>query len=132
MLYEELAHFGLVVLIWLVQLVIYPSFRWADPSRFTVWHRSYTRRLSVVVVPLMLWQALGAVLTAAGQPNPVNIALILLIAAMWAVTFAGAVPIHGRLARRFSRGDIESLVRVNWIRTLGWSAVWVLWWTGSA
>jgi len=130
-LHEEFAHFGLVVLIWLVQLVIYPSFRWADSSRFTDWHRSYTRRLSVIVVPLMLWQAGGALLTAACRTRPVDIALVILIAAMWLVTFVAAVPIHRRLSQRHDRADVESLVRVNWLRTVGWSAVWLLWWAGS-
>lgn len=128
MLHEGYAHFGLVVLIWLVQLVIYPSFRWADPDRFTDWHKSYTRRLSVVVTPLMLWQAVGAAATAVRRPTPVSVAVILLIAMIWAVTFIGAVPIHRRLSQRFRRTDVETLIRVNWIRTVGWSALWLLWW----
>jgi hypothetical protein len=131
MLHEEFAHFGLVVLIWLVQLVIYPSFRWSDPAHFTTWHRSYTRRLSVIVVPLMLWQAFGALVTTIHRASPVNFTLLGLILLIWAVTFAAAVPIHVRLAKRFRRTDVESLIRVNWLRTIGWSAVWLLWWSGS-
>ncbi|MEQ9363414.1 MAG: hypothetical protein RIF32_04185, partial [Leptospirales bacterium] len=52
----HLFHFGLVVLIWLVQLVIYPAFMYADAEQFTDWHRVYTERVSLVVVPLMLGQ----------------------------------------------------------------------------
>lgn len=66
----HLFHFGLVVLIWLVQLVIYPSLAHIAVDRFRDWHRRYTERVSLVVVPLMFAQlglvALRLVCEAAG------------------------------------------------------------------
>jgi hypothetical protein len=51
-----LLDFGLVVLIWLVQLVIYPGFKFYSPSNLALWHKIYTGRIGVAVVPMMVWQ----------------------------------------------------------------------------
>ena len=53
---NRLASFGLVVLIWLVQVIIYPAFADIAPQRFTRWHAGYTRALTWIVMPLMLGQ----------------------------------------------------------------------------
>lgn len=52
----RLASFGLVVLIWLVQVIIYPAFAESAPERFVLWHAGYTRALTWIVAPLMLGQ----------------------------------------------------------------------------
>jgi len=48
--------FGMLVLIWLVQLIIYPSFEFTDKDAFLGWHEKYTGLITVVVLPLMLGQ----------------------------------------------------------------------------
>jgi len=48
--------FCLVVLIWLVQLIIYPSFRYMSPEQLAIWHPKYTTLITLVVGPLMLAQ----------------------------------------------------------------------------
>ncbi|MFQ3270452.1 MAG: hypothetical protein ACI9A1_000767, partial [Lentimonas sp.] len=52
----QLIDFGLVVLIWMVQLVVYPSFKYYPASDLLKWHRAYTASMAVVVLPLMLAQ----------------------------------------------------------------------------
>ena len=51
-----LVDFGLFILIWLTQLVIYPSFTYFREQDLTRWHRKYTRAISYIVMPLMLGQ----------------------------------------------------------------------------
>ena len=53
---NRLASFGLVVLIWLVQVIIYPAFAEIEPDRFAPWHAGYTRAVTWIVAPLMLAQ----------------------------------------------------------------------------
>lgn len=48
---------GLAVLGWTVQLVAYPALAFVEASRFRDWHILHSRRISIVVVPLMLAQA---------------------------------------------------------------------------
>jgi hypothetical protein len=53
---RTLLDFGMVVVLWLVQLVIYPSFLTCDPARFVDWHRTYTSRVAWVIIPIMFAQ----------------------------------------------------------------------------
>ena len=47
---------GLLILIWMVQLVIYPSFSYYKQEDLFKWHETYTKRIAVIVIPLMLGQ----------------------------------------------------------------------------
>lgn len=115
---------GLVVLIWLVQLIIYPSFRYTDEKEFISWHHRYTGLIGVIVSPLMLLQAGGEIWVALTQdPRWVRISTIALI---WTSTFTLSVPCHRRL---HSVGKnmviIRRLIVTNWPRTLLWSALFL-------
>lgn len=129
----NLFHFGLVVLIWLVQLVIYPSLRYADPQTFQVWHRRYTDRVSFVVVPLMIGQLGLATLRVGLQwnaPETMQLPAILvltIIVGCWAATFLVSVPIHTELQERgWVPALIDQLIVTNWIRTGLWNAVFLI------
>ena len=47
--YALLVDAGLVVLIWMVQLIIYPSFLHYD-NNLVEWHHKYTSRIALIVV----------------------------------------------------------------------------------
>ena len=47
---------GLLVLIWLVQLIIYPSFRYTEEKEFILWHARYISLIGLVFSPFMLLQ----------------------------------------------------------------------------
>ena len=49
---------ALAMLLWLVQLVIYPAYLSIDKKQFPAWHHRYMRTISFVVIPLILAQAL--------------------------------------------------------------------------
>ena len=48
---HSLVDFGMCVVLWLVQLVIYPSFLRVDSNDFLAWHKAYTSRVSFVILP---------------------------------------------------------------------------------
>ncbi|MFT6745260.1 MAG: hypothetical protein ACJAR8_001821, partial [Bacteroidia bacterium] len=48
--------FGLVVLIWMVQLIVYPSFLFYKDTELITWHTKYTPRITKIVAPLMFAQ----------------------------------------------------------------------------
>jgi len=117
------ADVGLLVLIWLVQLVIYPTLHEIMHDRFIRWHAQYTIRISVVVLPLMLVQLLASVGLLWNDVNAKTIGHLLLVLIAWGVTFILAVPCHRRLATYGKdRIYINRLIYVNWIRTVVWSA----------
>ena len=124
---NRLASFGLVVLIWLVQLIIYPAFADIEPGRFAAWHAGYTRAVTWVVGPLMLAQAGLMAWQAVKRPGPGVFLAAGLIAVAWVATFALAVPAHERLqAAGPDPGVVRGLVRANWLRTVAWTAAFLL------
>lgn len=116
-----------LVLIWLVQLVIYPSFQHYPTPEFKVWHTSYTQRVTYVVMPIMLGQlGLYCYLVVNGSNWDVWLNLAL-IAGAWGITFFRAVPAHGAIGLAESHLPLaERLVRENWFRTVLWTAVWLV------
>ena len=51
-----LVDFGLLVLIWIIQLIIYPSFLFYRAKELITWHKMYTKAIALIVIPLMLGQ----------------------------------------------------------------------------
>ena len=120
--------FGMLILIWLVQLIIYPSFAYSARESFVQWHEKYTGLITLVVLPLMLAQiGLAAWQFYNGDRSWETLTALGLIVFCWLVTFGLSVPAHNQL--QTLGNDIETvrwLVLTNWLRTIGWTAVSVL------
>lgn len=113
----------LVVLIWLVQIIVYPGFQWIAAADFPAYHRWYVARITALVLPLMLAEAATLVLwTYAGASYAVVLPAAALLALVWASTMGLQVPLHHRLAQGKDTSLIRRLVMSNWIRTGAWSA----------
>lgn len=128
------AHFAatwlMVGLIWLVQLVHYPLFAFADATRFPAFARAHQTRIMWIVAPAMTTE-LGCATIVALLPVPgvtpglawTGLALVGLI---WLATAMVHVPQHARLSRGFDARMHRALVRSNWVRTAAWSARGIL------
>jgi hypothetical protein len=115
---------GLAVLSWLVQLVIYPAFAAIARPGFCAWHAGYTRRISVVVVPLMLGQFALHAMALWRAPSWLGGLQALLLAVAWAATFLVAVPCHRRLGGAGCEPPVlRRLLRANAVRTAAWTLV---------
>ena len=118
---------SLLVLIWIVQIVVYPSFRFADEHTFSAWHANYARRISLIAGPLMLLQAGAHVSTVWSESNVTNGIAALLIAAAWAATTFLSVPCHRALQQQGKdQLQIARLINTNWIRTACWTGVFIV------
>ncbi|MGC8882165.1 MAG: hypothetical protein ACP5UT_04975 [Bryobacteraceae bacterium] len=121
-------------LVWFVQLVHYPLMAEAARADFVRYEALHQRRTTWIVAPVMtLEAALTAWLTAhppADVPGWSVLAAAVLLAGIWASTFAVQVPIHARLAAGFDARVHRRLLRSNWFRTVAWSlrAVIAAWW----
>ena len=107
-------------LIWTIQVVHYPSFNFIDPLKFRSFNEFHQRRISYVVMPLMLLElGLVSLLTALSAPGAgVRLCLTLLI---WLSTFFLSVPLHQRLLLGPDPQVIRRLILTNWPRTVLWS-----------
>lgn len=123
----HLADFGVLVVLWLVQLVIYPSFLRIQNHLLVDWHQTYTFRVSFVIMPLMLVQlGLGIFLTWT-NPNSLSIFILGCILVCWALTFFVSVPLHNRIGKGEGAPDVLfKLIKTNWPRTIIWSLIFLL------
>ena len=116
--------FGLVVLIWLVQLIIYPGFAYYSPDELAVWHPKYTSLISLVVGPLMLAQVLATGGSLLGNFSWLTVLVAVLVGVVWWSTAFQAIPLHNRIdAGADLPQTITRLVRVNWLRTVIWTVI---------
>ena len=121
-----LADFGLVVLIWLVQLVIYPGFLYFRAENLATWHKKYTSLISYIVGPLMLVQLMLAIYLLITLPTFFNAAGLLMILAIWATTFLHFVPMHEAVADgELNENLLNDLAHKNWLRTILWTFVFL-------
>ena len=113
---------GLVLLIWLVQIIIYPTFARIPADRFRQYHRWYVKRIGLIVAPMMIVEVLVLILWLFSDrfrlPEIVSACLVLVV---WLSTFAIQVPLHNRLALEKNEVVIQRLINSNWIRTISWS-----------
>lgn len=125
---HSLIDFGIVVVLWLVQIIIYPSFLRIDSRQLVDWHRSYTFRVSFVIMPLMLGQLGLAILGAIGEGAVlIDFVVLALVLICWSLTFFVSVPIHRAIdAVNLSQKTLQALVRTNWPRTILWTAIFFL------
>ena len=118
--------FGLVVLIWVVQLIIYPRFQKYSTEELLSWHGPYSRRISIIVIPLMLAQLLQYTIYVLEETNIYSVSAAILILAVWLLTFLYFVPAHQRISRGETGRVVKQLTTVNWWRTIIWSLVFLL------
>ena len=122
-----LIDFGLLVLIWMVQLVIYPSFQFYKKENLISWHKIYTKRLAFVVIPLMLGQLIIAGFQLFDKASLYTVASIFVIIALWISTFIQFVPRHNRISQgNFKENTLVELVKLNWIRTVLWTILFLV------
>lgn len=127
-LFRLLFDFGLVVLIWMVQLIVYPSFQFYTAEDLLSWHQKYTIAISFVVIPLMFGQLITATLQIIGERNLFTIGSLILIALVWLSTFIQFVPMHGSISSGNTSPELlKELVSKNWIRTILWTVIFL--WT---
>jgi len=119
-------NFGVLILIWLVQLIIYPSMRYWDKESFSQSHPWYTKSITPFIILLMVPQALLAGRELITVPSTLLLLQILAITSAWLTTFFISVPLHKKLSRGFDKVKIERLIRTNWYRTGAWSFVCLL------
>lgn len=122
-----LVNFGLVVLIWIVQLIVYPSFLFYKRENLVLWHNTYTQRIAIVVVPLMLLQLIKSITNCLFGFTTINLLILLIAVFLWVFTFTSFAPIHFKISENnFETEQLNQLVTRNWIRTILWTILFIL------
>ena len=120
----QLIDFGLLVFIWTIQLVVYPSFKYFPPSSLSKWHAIYTGSVSIIVIPLMVSQVALHGWRVSDGFSPDRLLTFLLVVSTWVVTFFIFLPLHNRISlNQELTQNLANLVSYNWIRTVLWSLI---------
>ncbi len=120
---------GLLVLIWMVQRIVYPSFLEIHEDRLQAWHARYMPAIGSIVGPLMLLQVVLILLQVVLVGRLVDLISGCLVLAIWISTAVFSVPCHRKI--ELGRGDravLERLVTTNWPRTILWTIVFLVGW----
>lgn len=118
---------GLVVLIWMVQLIVYPSFLYYQKKNLLHWHQKYTNRIAIIVVPLMLIQLILAAFFIYLEINFKNALNLLIVVFLWVYTFTSFAPLHFKISEgKFENTLLKLLVKRNWYRTTLWTILFLI------
>ncbi len=113
---------GDLILIWMVQIIIYPGFFSVPTAEFASFHASYSRRITAFVAPLLGGQLGLAILAVTREPSSQEWIVLGCIVFGWISTFTLSVPCHAALSADGKRDDtLRRLVRTNWVRTIAWT-----------
>ncbi|TDQ18222.1 hypothetical protein DFQ04_0020 [Algoriphagus boseongensis] len=117
---------GFFILVWLVQVIIYPSFRYIDSRKLDFWHQLYTQKILYFVGPLLFVQT--GVIALQILWDPLIFMLDgLLLGIIWINTFFFAIPIHNTIDQGESlESALPKLLRVNLWRSLLWTVLFLL------
>ena len=113
----------MVGVIWVIQLVHYPSFRFTDREKYVSFQIFHMRNISFIVVPVMILEFLSGLLLVlyhSNQESLLRISFILLLI-IWLVTALFFAQIHQKLSKGYDETLVRNLVSLNWIRTLLWT-----------
>lgn len=112
----------MVILIWVIQILHYPSFYFIEPSQFFKFHSFHSNRITWLVAPIMGIELVSATALIYLLPSSILFQINLVgVSVLWIFTFFVSVPIHNKLKFGKEEYQIKSLIRTNWFRTMLWS-----------
>jgi hypothetical protein len=124
---RAIVDFGAVVLIWMVQLIVYPSFLYFSDKDLVKWHMPYTQRVTFIVAPIMFAQTGIIAYQVFTQYHWIHLVSALILSALWALTFFEAVPLHHKIdIQKDIKSSSKKLVQINKKRTALWTVLFII------
>jgi hypothetical protein len=109
-------------LIWLIQLVHYPSFNYISKNEFNLFHAFHSQVITFVVGPIMLVELGTSLFLVLNQKLSLISCLNFLgLVLIWIATAFLSVPTHNKLGTAVNAESIAFLISTNWIRTVLWT-----------
>jgi hypothetical protein len=116
------ATWGLVGLIWVIQIVHYPLLKDVGRSEFISYHERHMALITWVVGPLMLVEIGSAgLLLLLGERSLGFVVSLIPLAVVWASTGLLQIPLHQKLTQGYDIATLDRLVSTNIWRTFAWT-----------
>ncbi len=113
----------MVGVIWLVQVVHYPSFHFINKNSYPDFQNFHIKKISFVVIPVMLIESasgLSLIFFRYRLSTSILISFGFLIL-IWIITALFFSKSHQDLTKGYNKGIVDKIVYLNWIRTSLWS-----------
>ena len=113
----------MVGVIWVIQLVHYPSFHFIELKQYTTFQRFHMSRISYVVIPAMVTElfTLILIIISMDQIDTLVLASAILLIFIWLMTAVFFSGVHQNLTLGYDQTVVDKLVKLNWGRTLLWT-----------
>ncbi len=112
----------LMGLIWTIQMVHYPTFRFVDRERFLSFSHFHQQGMTYIVGPVMIIELLLSLsMFLLNKQDLKLLSLLLIVLLTWVFTFYVSVPLHNKLLQGYDVPTIEKLIVTNWPRTFLWT-----------
>ena len=113
----------MVAIIWMVQILHYPSFLFVDKQQYTEFQHFHMKKISYIIVPIMLLELFSgfAILFYIEKVQLSLYASLTLLVLIWVITGLFFTKYHTELSKKYNRNTILRLIRFNWIRTILWT-----------
>ena len=113
----------MVGVIWIMQLVHYPSFNFINIEEYKSFQEFHMKRISLIVIPAMILELTSGVLIFwIYQTDNIffNISLFCLFF-IWFLTAILFSKMHQKLTLGYQISIVTKLVNLNWLRTISWT-----------
>ena len=113
----------MVAIIWMVQILHYPSFLFVDKQQYKEFQHFHMKKISYIIVPIMLLELFSgfAILFYIEKAQLSLYASLTLLVLIWVITGLFFTKYHTELSKKYNRNTILRLIRFNWIRTVLWT-----------
>jgi hypothetical protein len=113
----------MVGVIWVIQLVHYPSFHYVKKDNYPLFQRFHMQRISIIVMPLMIIELLSGSYLVYDRLylNIYFLSSILILLVIWLLTAVIFSGLHQRLEQGYDESLVNKMILYNWIRTSLWT-----------
>ena len=113
----------MVGVIWVIQLLHYPSFHFVQKSDYPKFQQFHMSRISLIVIPAMIIEFITGILMLqfGFSSNFLFISSLVILITIWGITFIFFTKMHQVLISGYNEIIVNRLISINWSRTLLWS-----------
>ena len=111
----------MVGIIWVIQLLHYPTFHFIKESDYEKFQHFHMQRISFIVVPVMVLELFSAVMLVYYFRSNLLILCLIILLVIWLITFVFFTKLHQSLLGGYDKIIVDKLVQINWSRTVLWS-----------
>ena len=112
----------MVGVIWVVQLVHYPSFKYVNESDYIIFQKYHMSNISYIVFPVMFTELITAILILFfGEESLFFMLSLICLFLIWVITGVLFTKFHNTLQKGKDLKMIEKMIKANWMRTLLWT-----------